>query len=276
MRNKICTVLCSATVLCQLATPSSAATTINFLLKQVDQDSEVAQFAYIDGGKVLIRAAGGDPQYDLLFQQASETMTIIDHNEKTTLDIDAARVGALANQAQGMIDIVRQQVEQEMEGMSEEQRQKVQAMIESLGGGQLMETPAPPQPKEVRKIGVQTINGYTCESMEVWEGDVKISEVCAAEAEEIGIPAEDYRVIEAMQAMSRKLSEQTAKITAQMGQNVPQFGNADTPGVPVQMKDKAGNTMTITQVSAGIGNADLSKPEGYAPKQMPTLPQLTQ
>lgn len=236
----------------------------------------MAQFAYIDDGKALIKAAGGDPNYDLLFQQASETMTIIDHSEKTTLDIDAQKVAALANQAQGMMDIIRQQLAQEMDGMSEEQRQKVQDMIEGLGGGQLIQAPDTPQPKSMKQTGEQTINGYTCQRIEVWEGDAKVSEVCTAEPEAVGISAEDYGVIQAMQTMSQKLREQTAKISAQMGQNVPQFGDADAPGVPVQMKDNAGNTMTITEVQPGIGDADMNKPAGYSPKEMPTLPQLTQ
>ena len=275
MRKKLNVLVCTA-ILCHVTTSASAATTINFILKQVDQASEVAQFAYIDDGKVLIKAAGGDPKYDLLFQQASETMTIIDHNDKTTLDIDAEKVAALASQAQGMIDIVRQQVQQGMEGMSEEQQQRVQAMIEGLGGGKLMETPAPPKPKEVREIGAATINGYTCQKMEVWQGNEKTSEVCTAEPEDVGIPAEDYEVIQAMQAMSQKLRKQTAEISAQMGQNVPQFGDTETPGVPVQMKDRAGNTMTITQVQPGVGEVKLTKPAGYTAKPMPTLPQLTQ
>lgn len=275
MRNKAFILLCGIPLL-GYGAASYAATTINFSLKQAGQGSEVAQSAYIDDGKVLIKAAGGDPNYDLLFEQANETMTIIDHNEKTTLDINAQKVAALANQAQGMMDIVRQQLMLEMEDMSEEQRQKVETMIASLGGGQLMQVPPPPQPKAIKDIGAQTINGYSCQKMEVWEGDDKISEVCTAKPEEVGIPAEDYGVIQAMQAMSQKLREQTAKISTQMGQNVPQFGHTETPGVPVQMKDKSGNTMTITQVQSGIGDASLSKPEGYTPKQMPTIPQLTQ
>ena len=275
MRNKVCTLVFGFPLLCHL-TPAPAATTINFLLKQVDRGSEVAQFAYIDDGKALIKAAGGDANLDLLFERSSETMTIIDHNEKTTLDIDAQKVAALANQAQGMMDIVRQQLMQQMENMSDEQRQKVQEMIEGLGGAQLMEAPTPSKPKSVKEIGQHMINGYSCQRMEVWEGDDKISEVCTANREELGIPAEDYEVIQAMQAMSQKLKEQTEKISAQMGQNLPQFGDTETPGVPVQMQDQAGNTMTITQVSGGIGDADLNKPKDYSPKQMPTLPQLTQ
>ena len=275
MRNKVCTLVFGFALLCHM-TPTPAATTINFLLKQVDRGSEVAQVAYIADGKALIKAAGGDSNFDLLFQQSNETMTIIDHNEKTTHDIDAQKVATLANQAQGMMDIVRQQLMQQMENMSEEERQKVQEMIESLGGSQLMEAPTPSKPKIVKEISAQTINGFSCQRLEVWEGDEKISEVCTTNPEELGIPAEDYGVIQSMQAMSQKLKEQAAKISAKMNQNVPQFGFTDTPGVPVQMKDEAGNTMTITEVQPGIGDANLNKPNGYSPKQMPTLPQLTQ
>ncbi|MDJ0958312.1 MAG: DUF4412 domain-containing protein [Arenicellales bacterium] len=257
--------------------PGQAATTINFMLKQVDHAEDVAQAAYIDNGKLLIKAAGGDPNFDLLFQQANETMTIIDHSEKTTLDVDAVKVETLANQAEGMMDVIRQQVASQMENLSEEQQQQVQQMIENMGVGQLMKEPAPPvQPKTFKDVGMQKINGYSCQKMEVYQGNDKVSEICTAQPADMGIPAEDYAVIQAMQAMSQKLRDKTAKISAQMGQNVPQFGDTDAPGVPVQMTDKAGNSMTITQVQNGIGDVNLNKPVGYTPKQMPSLPQLTQ
>ena len=248
-----------------------AATTISFMLKQVDQPQDVAQAAYIDEGKLLIKAAGGDPNFDLLFQQANETMTIIDHTEKTTLDIDAKKVETLANQAEGMMDVIRQQLSTQMENMSEEQREQVQQMIENLGGGQLMTETPPTQPKTFKDVGIQKINGYTCH-----EGNDKVSEICTAQPADIGIPSEDYAVIQAMQVMSQKLRDQTAKISAQLGQNVPQFGDTSAPGVPIQMKDKAGNTMTVTLVQAGIAGTSLTKPVGYMPKQMPSLPQLVQ
>ena len=135
---------------------------------------------------------------------------------------------------------------------------------------------APVQPKTFKDVGGQKRNGYSCQKMEVYQGNDKVSEICTAQPADMGIPAQDYAVIQAMQAMSQKLRDKTAKISAQLGQNVPQFGDTDAPGVPVQMTDKAGNSMTITQVQAGIGGMNLSKPGGYTPKQMPSLPQLTQ
>ena len=275
MRNRILTLACGITMFWLI--PGEAATTINFMLKQVDHPQDVAQAAYIDDGKLLIKAAGGDPNFDLLFQQAIETMTIIDHSEKTTLDVDAVKVETLANQAEGMMDVIRQQVSAQMENLSEEQQAQVQQMIENMGVGQLMkESAPPPQPKTFKDVGVQEINGYSCQKMEVYQGSDKVSEICTAQPADMGIPAEDYAVIQAMQAMSQKLRDKTAKISAQLGQNVPQFGDTDAPGVPVQMTDKAGNSMTITQVQTGIGGVNLNKPGGYTPKQMPSLPQLTQ
>ena len=67
-----------------------AATTIDFILKQQGM-ADVAQAAYIDNGRILIKAAGGDANMDLLFDQASQTMTIINHAEKSLLDLDAER-----------------------------------------------------------------------------------------------------------------------------------------------------------------------------------------
>ena len=61
-------------------------------------------------------------------------MTIINHADKTTLDIDAAKVETLANQAQGMMAVVKQQVAAQMENMSEEEHEKLANMLKTLGG----------------------------------------------------------------------------------------------------------------------------------------------
>jgi hypothetical protein len=108
------------------------------MLKQQGQP-DVAQAAYIDNGKVLIKAAGGDSNMDLLYDQATQTMTIVNHGEKSTLDLDAERVSALAGQASGMIDMVRQQVLAQMENMSEDQRKQMEKVIDSMGVGGIMQ-----------------------------------------------------------------------------------------------------------------------------------------
>lgn len=275
MRYRVPT-LAGSLVLLGVLTPSHAATTIGFKLKQTGQP-DVMQTAYINDGNLLIKAAGGDPSTDLLFQQSIETMTIINHTDKTTLDIDAAKVAALASQAEGMMSVVRQQMAKQMENMSDEEKEQFLKMIENMGGGQLMPTPAPPPPpKTFKNMGTQTINGYDCEKTLVYEGNEVLSEICTAEADDLGIPSADYAVMQAMQAMAKKLRDQTAKVSAQMGQSVPQFGDTDLPGVPVQMTDSAGNAMSIVHIEDGIGDAVLSKPQGYTPTQMPSLPQLTQ
>ena len=259
-----------------IMTPSHGATTIDFTLKQQGQ-ADTVQVSYFDAGKALIKAAGGDPNIDLLFQQSTETMTIINHQDGSTLDINAEKVSALASQASGVMDLVRQQLTEQMKNMSAEQREQMQKMIEGMGGGQLIQPPPPPpQKKSLQATGVQKINGFTCNQTEVYEGGQKVAEVCTAPADVLGIPAADFAVIEAMRAMSDKLRDETAKISGQMGQSLPQFGEAEIAGVPVQMKDKSGNSMTITQIKPGIGDVTLNKPAGYVAKQMPSLPQLVQ
>jgi len=145
MRRKICKVVCGVSVFA-CAGALQAATTINFILEQVDQAENFSQTAYIDDGKILIKGAGGGSEIDLLFRQSNETMTVINHSDKTTLDIDAAGVASLASQAQGMMSIVQQQMAKQMENMSEAEREKFKEMIENLGGGQLMQAPPPPPP----------------------------------------------------------------------------------------------------------------------------------
>jgi len=255
---------------------SFAATTIDFILKQQGQP-DVAQAAYIDNGTALIKAAGGDQNIDLLFNQTNQTMTIINHEEKSTLDLDADKISSLAGQASGMIDMVRQQLLAQMENLSEEQREQMLKMIEGMGGGQLVQPPpAPPGEKILKQTGVHQVNGFTCNKTEVYEGEQMVAEVCSAPADVLGIAEEDFAVIESMRNMSQMLRDETAKISNQIGQGVPQFGDAEVAGVPIVMKDKTGNTMTITGIKQGIGNARLVKPEGYAVKQMPNLPQLIQ
>lgn len=253
-----------------------AATTIDFILKQQGM-ADVAQAAYIDNGRILIKAAGGDANMDLLFDQASQTMTIINHAEKSLLDLDAERVTALAGQASGMLELVRQQLTAQMENMSGEQRQQMEKMMESMGVSQLMQPPPPPPGETtLKESGMDKVNGITCNKTEVYEGDRKIAEVCSTPADVLGIPQQDFAVIESMRDMSEMLREETAKISSRMGQGVPQFGHANVSGVPVAMIDEAGNSMAITAVREGTGDVRVETPAGYSVRQMPTLPQIMQ
>jgi len=255
---------------------ASGATTIDFILQQHGM-ADVTQAAYIDNGSILIKAAGGDPNVDLLFEQSSQTMTIVNHEEKSTLDLDAERVSTLAGQATGLMAVVRKQLTSQMENMSEEQRAQMQTVIESMGIGELMQPPPPPPGKKtLKQAGMRKVNGFTCNRTEVFEGSQKIAEVCSAPADVLGIPAEDFAVIESMRDMSELLREETEKISSRMGQGVPQFGHADVDGVPVSMVDKAGNSMAITAIRQGIGDVLVEKPAGYADRPMPTLPQIMQ
>ena len=95
-------------------------------------------------------------------------------------------------------------------------------------------------------------------------------------ADVLGIPEEDFAVIESMRDMSEMLREETAKISSRMGQGVPQFGHANVAGVPVTMIDEAGNSMAITAVREGVGDVRVETPAGYSVRKMPTLPQIMQ
>ena len=257
-----------------MTSTASADTTVQFEVQDGAQGN-LTQTAYVKDGMLMLKQAGGDANVDLLFNQADASMTVINHAERSFMVLDEQKLGALADQAQGMMSMVQKQMAEQLANLPPEQAAR---MREMLGGmGQAPAPAAPPEPVQIVPQGNTTVNGFKCRQYHVLKGGAKISEVCAAEPDELGIPGSDVAVFEAMKQMGERIAERMRGLSESMGSEIPDFSYAEVSGIPVQMRDfssGAGSSMTVTKVVKGAADVSMQVPQDYAAQQLPSMPQM--
>jgi len=259
-----------------LGTSANADATVQFrVTNAADPKSASTQIVYIQQDKLMVRNVGGQSGIDMLFSKKDDTMTIINHQQKSYVVVDEERIAQLAGQAQGLLDAIQQQLEKQMKEMPPEKQARMREMMEKYG----MKDPnaPPPPPRTIKRLGNRAINGFKCRQVEVYKGPAKMSELCVADASALGLPAADYATIQAMQGFGERLSSHTARLSGKLSQQMPDFGGRELGGVPVEMKDLLNEdrtVMTVTAVNKGIGTVRIAVPNDYKPQALPSIPNI--
>lgn len=262
-------------VLLTAATTAYAATTVQFSVTQPGSPVST-QTVYIKNGKVLVQGAGGDPQFDLLYNRQDASMTLINHGDRTFLTFNEQQVTELAEGAQNMMSTVQEQLTAGMASLPPEQAARMKEMLGSLGVP--TEQPPPAPVKKILKKGTKRIQKLNCQQFEILKNQRKVAELCMAAPGDLKMSDDDYATIRAMQAFGEQLAEKAAGLARQFGGNVPDFGNRDINGVPIEMRDLSGpapSSMTLTRLSQGTAESSMSIPKGYSAKPLPSLPRVT-
>lgn len=247
--------------------------TLRFAVTTSEQPKPAVQTVYVAGGKFLVKAAGGDPRIDLLYERGKDTMFVIDHQSKSYIAFDENAIAKLG-QAAAMMAAVQRQLAEQMKDMPPEQKAKLRELLGGMADPETTDDAAANAPRTIKKLGNKSVSGIKCQQMEVYRGAKKQSEMCVADPGTIGLSGEDMKTIHALQAFQERMWAQASKISNKMGGHMPEFGGKNIPGVPVKMKDFAGpapTTMTVTKVDPGVGGKVLSLPKGYSATSLPNL-----
>ena len=263
----IAAILFSATV--------CADTTIEFSVTDSGSTRTRPQVAYVKDGTIFVKGAGGDPQIDFLYNRARSSVTIINHGERTYLSFDEQKISELSDRAQGMMSMVQKQLAENLANLPPEQAARMKEMMGNVG---MPAGNAPPPPKKkLIKRGVTTINKMKCRQIDVMSNDQRIAQLCMADRSDLDLQSDDYETIKALQAFGERLSRKAGKISGQFRGPVPDFGDMPADGVPVEMRNFSGpapSVMTVTRFAGGVGGISMAIPDGYKPRQFPSLPAM--
>ncbi len=263
----LATTLCSATV--------CADTTIEFSVTESGSTQTTAQIAYVKDGTIFVKGAGGDPQVDFLFNRERSSITIINHGEQTYLSLDEQKISELSDRAQGMMSMVQKQLAENLANLPPEQAARMKEMMGNFGMP-ASDDPPPPKKKLIQR-GMMTINNMKCRQIDVMSDNQKIAQLCMADPSALNLPGDDYQTIKAIQAFGERLSEKASKISGQFSGSVPELSGMPMDGLPLEMRNFSGpvsSVMTVTRLAAGVGEISMAIPEGYKPRQLPSLPKM--
>lgn len=216
------------------------------------QDAPTRNFQLLIGPKAArVNSAEGW----MLFDADTRHLFIVKDAERSYQEIDpdkleamGKQLGALSEQARAMIDM-----------LPPDQRAQAEKYL----------TPKKTTPVRYREFGGErTVAGYACRAGEILQGARKLAELCVADAKEVGLSAQDRKVLDALFATLTQLQS-----TASQYAVTPMPNLAEIHGVPVEAVDlKHGRMQQLAKVSTKELAPELFViPAGYSRKPL-TLP----
>ena len=245
------------------------------ILYSGDDGDTDARTAFVQNGKVLIKDTD-DPNTDIVFEPAINTMFVINHAEQTVMRIDEQAIDQFAGQAGGMVSMMQQQIQQQMAGMTDEQKAQMEAMLGGMMQG-MNATPQEPEPVTLVQTGSAQYAGFACTVNQVMQSGNIIGQVCFSMGNNLGLSAGDYQTLVGMQNFTFLMASKADQFSGMIGGNVPSFGNIQTNNLIIQGTNaqNENNSMNIEAISSeGLPAGTTDVPAGYAEESLPSLSDL--
>ncbi|MDH3694512.1 MAG: hypothetical protein OER96_08095 [Gammaproteobacteria bacterium] len=268
MRNLNHFIIYCGTIL--FAGNATAGTIVEFEVQDGGQTQ--VQSAHIQNGFVSIKNPGGAKNIDALFQREHDRAFIIEHDKKSYLIINEAKVEEFTAQARGMMALVQAQ----MEGMTDEQRAEMEKSMENMGMGGLMNSnEAAPIPEYKQTSEQRDVNGYLCQVVQVFKNQKLDSEMCVASRASLSMTDADYDTLKAMHNFAQRMASKAAMFMNSFGGTLPELATGEIEGLPVAVND-IDDKVTVTLRSINTADIDPSRlgvPKGYTESALPTIGQ---
>lgn len=197
-------------------------------------------------------------QTDVLFDSTSQSMQVIDHNQKTVFPINEQTLATIKGQLEG----IQGMMSQAMQGLSPEQQAQMQAMMGgfSFGG----KKPAPEPQVSMKEIGNASYAGIKCTNYEVSFDGVKEGVACVSSGNSLGISSNDYKTLTAAQDFMFKMGREAGELAKQFGQSLPNFGKFAAEGILISAQNpKEQGSFQLTSINSDSLGKQLTVPQGY-------------
>ncbi|MBT5032088.1 MAG: hypothetical protein HOM55_07305 [Proteobacteria bacterium] len=234
-----------------------------------------AHSAYVQNGRVLIKEANNE-RTDIIFEAASGTMYVVDHNNRTVMHLTEQVIDNLVGQVGGMASIIQQQLAEQMANMSADERAQMEALMGGLGLGD-MQAKAEPAAPTLQATGNAEYGGIACTINDVIQAGETIAKVCFSKGNNIGVTEADFLALIGMQNFTFKMASKAEQFSGMLGGNIPSFGEMETNNLIIQgtkltSESNSINIIGVSDESLPAGTTAL--PEGYTEEQLPSLSDL--
>lgn len=231
-----------------------------------DGHNKAAAKIEISNGRIRSSSPGEGSAY-MIFDAGADHFTMIDVKRKTYMVFDQQQIQELANLQKRAME----QMETTLASLPAAQREQMRKMMSGMMGG--MNTGAKPKPHRYLRSGkTETVAGHECEVLEVYVGDEKIAEQCVVGQKQLGIPADDYHTLKAMQGFIVELVSQFPMVDEQ----IMEYGEPGRDEIPVRYShySKLTGTTRGELRSISFETIDASRfviPKGYKQQKMPKM-----
>lgn len=240
---------------------------------QIDRDKQHApQPVLIKNGHLLVKAAGGDKNLDILYERGAERLLLIDHRKQRFTSVTDDNVGRIARQAEELQPVLRG-IGEQLRNLSPKQREKWGALLGGIDLDAFDATRRAAAETTLSKTGAgKHIAGIRCQPMQVLKGKATTAEFCLADPAALKLPEDDAATLRALVGFTQRLAHQAQGLTTQLGIGLPVEGLASLAGVPIALRDLSGKhpvAMTLSRVGNEAVSAEALKvPEGYRAQEL--------
>ena len=268
--KKIKRVALCLTICASLALPAivQADSVLEYLVQGNNVSEGTTQDIAIKNDQIMVKAAGGDKNLDLLYRHAGENVVIVDHRKGTLMTVDEQQVDRINQQTQN-VQILLQGLGGQIANLSPEQRQQLQDLLgDSVSLDTIAKAAEPPAPTRLVPIGVKEVAGIRCRVMRVMQGSTPVAEVCLADAAIMKISDNDAATIRALFVFYERLATKSQGLACQLGLTLPNIAAREVTGIPIEFRDlsnkKDTGAMTLRRVNTSIVSPELMRiPSGY-------------
>lgn len=217
----------------------------------------VQQIAHVTATKIFVKTVGGDPQRDLLFDVSSQTLFVIEHRDRSYLQVDNQTI----NEVAALIDSVS--------GVVESQQGVLSDLLSTFGLSEESELPI----AELRDSGKQlSIVGYSCQLHQAHlEGELNF-EICVANNQALKLRQAEFSALREFFLFSNRLQNKAGKLLSVLGLNLPKMNLSETSGLPIGMHSPSqGLKVRISAIDSELIPPARSIPSGYTRSEIPLI-----
>jgi hypothetical protein len=191
-----------AAVLAVVSSP--AGVVLKGRMTDLDDKKTSEMVMYVDASRLRVDTTAGDGDMSMIVLLAGDDYQLIMLNRKENqYQVMDRKTAAQMDEA---VSAAMAQMEAQLKQLPPEQRAMVEKMMGKKLGGAAAK-PAQPPAMTYRAAGAGTAGGRPCKKYEVFQGQEKVSELCAVPPAAVGLTAKEMalfdKVAEAMEDMTR-------------------------------------------------------------------------
>ncbi len=228
---------------------------VSFLVE--DRGQSIDQTAQINDRMIYVAATGGDPGSDLLFDASRQILYLIEHGDRSYLQIDNQTIDEVAALVDSVSDVV------------ESQQGVISDLLSTFGISNAPDEPV----AELRDSGRQlAIGGFSCQLHQAHLKDKLQFEICVSDNQQLQLKQEDYSALKEFLVFSNRMQNKAGKLLTTLGIILPKMDLASTKGLPVGLHSPGqGLKVRVTGIDSAAKPVKHAVPAGYSRSSIPLL-----
>jgi hypothetical protein len=222
-----------------------------------ERGNTIQQTANVKENKVQIKAAGGDPGRDMLFDAERQILFVVDHRNRTYTQIDNRTIDEVAALMDSVSTVVGSQ----------------QGVLADLLGTLGMDAETEPRAKLFDAGRELQIGDYSCHLFQSHLNSTLQSEICIADNSSLKLSPADFTTLRVFFQFGNRILLRAGKLLTVFGLIVPEMNLEGSTGLPIGLhsaKDQL--KVRVIRILAGAStNANYQLPPGYARASIPFI-----